>query len=78
MNVATQRPLLALAMVVALSVALVGIIVVRHNLSLLASVGTFCAVLTLCQIAYLTLVVAFTRDGAPGRPLPDAPRHRSI
>ncbi len=78
MDVATQRPLLTLAMILALSVALVGIIAVRHSLSWLAAAGTFYGIVALCQIAYLTLVVAFTRDGASERPMPGASRPPSI
>ncbi|MCC0804974.1 hypothetical protein FPV16_01845 [Methylobacterium sp. W2] len=67
MTGATRRPLMALAVILAASMAIAAAVAVKHDFSWLAAVGTFYGLVALCQIAYLGLVVVQERDGASGR-----------
>ncbi|MCJ2132427.1 hypothetical protein [Methylobacterium sp. E-045] len=66
-NGATRRPLLALAVILAATLAIAVALTRTHDLSWLAAVGTFYGLFALCQIAYLGLVVVQEWDGAPDR-----------
>jgi hypothetical protein len=68
-NGATRRPLLALSLIPASSLAFAAVVTYRQDLSWLAAIGTFYGLVTLCQIAYLGLVVVQEWDGTPCRPI---------
>lgn len=58
---------MALAVILAASMAIAAAVAVKHDFSGLAAVGTFYGLIAVCQIVYLGLVVVEERDGASGR-----------
>ena len=58
---------MALAAILAASMAITAAIAVKHHLWWPAAIGTFYGLGAILQIAYLGLIVARERDGASGR-----------